>query len=210
MIIKCGKCQQKLKVDNKSITSNTFNIVCPACKTKNTIKIPPDIYQKIQDEQKPVQKTNESTVIQESNFHHAGNTNPDELGWLIRHTEKMDTKTFTLKAGANFIGRYTQSSQPDIPIENDKYVSRKHCKIEVKKIRGIWMFILSDLGSTNGTYINGKGNKLLKQDEIYLKEGDTIQVGRTKFVFKSAFKNQTASSATNTVIGTDYTKTIIA
>lgn len=56
----------------------------------------------------------------------------------------------------------------DLPIE-DELVSRHHCKI-VFTPQGA---ILKDLGSTNGTLLNGRRIR----EEVVLNEGDQIQVG---------------------------------
>lgn len=70
------------------------------------------------------------------------------------------------------IGR---SSKSDIHIDEES-VSRSHCRL--KRIgKGI---TIKDLGSTNGTYVNDH-----QADEIILRDGDLIKVGRTIFKFLS-------------------------
>ncbi|MFH1018082.1 MAG: sigma 54-interacting transcriptional regulator [Pseudomonadota bacterium] len=59
---------------------------------------------------------------------------------------------------------------------SDEYVSNTHCKIEY---RG-GTFTLKDLGSTNGTFVNGQ-----RIGEIELKPNTAIEVGRTKVRFVS-------------------------
>ena len=63
------------------------------------------------------------------------------------------------------IGRYPEN---DIVI-TDAIVSRKHCFITSEGE----VVILTDLGSTNGTYVNGKK---INQKSI-LADGDTITIG---------------------------------
>jgi predicted component of type VI protein secretion system len=58
---------------------------------------------------------------------------------------------------------------------NDTRVSRTHCQIEPRK--GKW--VLSDLGSGNGTYLNGK--RLSKP--VRLREDDELSVGETTITF---------------------------
>jgi len=58
---------------------------------------------------------------------------------------------------------------------SDNSVSRRHAQIE--KIGG--RFWLTDLNSTNGTYVNG-----LPVDKIELTTGDVITVGNTVLIFK--------------------------
>jgi signal transduction histidine kinase len=57
---------------------------------------------------------------------------------------------------------------------NDHEASRRHARIH--EYEGRWY--VSDLGSSNGTYINGRG---IKQQQ--LKVGDQLQVGRTILLF---------------------------
>jgi pSer/pThr/pTyr-binding forkhead associated (FHA) protein len=70
-----------------------------------------------------------------------------------------------------YIGRNKTNA---ISITNDPLVSRKHALIEY--ISG--SYLLSDLNSTNGTYLNSQpvpcGRKL------ELKSGDVVRVGKTK------------------------------
>jgi pSer/pThr/pTyr-binding forkhead associated (FHA) protein len=56
----------------------------------------------------------------------------------------------------------------------DKTVSRNHFEIEYQSDS----FLLKDLGSTNGTYLNGS-----KVKEAYLLPGDIIKVGNTTIEF---------------------------
>ncbi|MCP4214455.1 MAG: FHA domain-containing protein [bacterium] len=57
---------------------------------------------------------------------------------------------------------------------NDNSISRTHCKF----LRTQLGFKLMDLGSTNGTYVNGK-----KIKDVLLKIGDSITIGRTNLKF---------------------------
>ena len=57
----------------------------------------------------------------------------------------------------------------------DKIVSKEHCIVEVRDGR----FILRDLGSLNGTYVNGERVR----GEMLLKHGDEIALGSTRARF---------------------------
>jgi len=59
----------------------------------------------------------------------------------------------------------------------DRGVSREHARI----VRVGEMVFLHDLGSRNGSYVNGERVK-----EELLREGDTIRVGATQLIFESA------------------------
>ncbi len=73
---------------------------------------------------------------------------------------------------STLIGR---SYDSDLPLR-DEDVSRKHCLIE---LRG-GDFHIRDLGSANGTFVNGVGVQVAK-----LKDGDVITVGASRLVFRS-------------------------
>ncbi len=58
----------------------------------------------------------------------------------------------------------------------DKYLSVKNTRI----FKNSGKFFLEDLGSTNGTYLNGKK---LGDKAVELLDGDKISLGRTNFLF---------------------------
>ena len=70
-----------------------------------------------------------------------------------------------------------------IVIRNDPYVSSTHAQISAENET----FVLTDLGSTNGTVYNGE--KLLPDTPVQLTAGDEIVIGGTIF----RFEQQTAS-----------------
>jgi serine/threonine-protein kinase len=55
-------------------------------------------------------------------------------------------------------------------LPHDRFFSRHHCIVEIAPPQAF----LRDLGSTNGTFVNG-----LRVDSVYLKHGDRIQGGET-------------------------------
>jgi len=79
---------------------------------------------------------------------------------------------FTIGEGETILGR---EDDADIVID-DSRVSRQHCSIKLEND----VFVLSDLGSSNGTFVNG-----LKTDTKTLENGDKIQVGSAVFEFQS-------------------------
>jgi phosphoserine phosphatase RsbU/P len=79
-----------------------------------------------------------------------------------------------LQGPAVSIGRASDCS---IPIK-DRYLSRKHAEI----IADGNAWILKDLGSANGTYLNGSR---VERDE-QLKTGDRIRLGDTEIVFETS------------------------
>ncbi|WP_243098210.1 FHA domain-containing protein [Serpentinicella alkaliphila] len=92
---------------------------------------------------------------------------------MLTSIEKLDFPVESLYAVGNntIIGRGTESN---IKIE-DKFISTKHAQIIMDEEE----FFLEDLGSVNGTYLNG--NKI--EDAERLKNGDKIGIGLLEFVF---------------------------
>jgi hypothetical protein len=72
------------------------------------------------------------------------------------------------------IGR---GGQNDIPIRTDEYASARHARFEPRQ-DGIWV---QDLGSTNGTYLNGAR---LDQPRR-LADGDIVRVGETDLRYEA-------------------------
>ncbi|HUP45036.1 MAG TPA: SpoIIE family protein phosphatase [Thermoanaerobaculia bacterium] len=75
------------------------------------------------------------------------------------------------------IGRASDCS---IPIK-DRYLSRRHA--EIIHVDGSWL--LKDLGSVNGTYLNGTR----VERDVALKPGDRIRLGDTEIVFETPEHN---------------------
>ena len=77
-------------------------------------------------------------------------------------------RAFTFDQHDTFlIGR---SDTAHLYLPEDRFFSRHHCLLEIAPPR----CFLRDLGSTNGTYVNG-----VKVQETYLRNGDQIQGGQT-------------------------------
>lgn len=91
-------------------------------------------------------------------------------------------KRMALEAGGLVIGRDSQQAGLALP---DPAVSARHCAVEIDGRTG--EFRVSDLGSRNGTYVNGE-----KIEERALVEGDKIFVGETvlKFTRQDALEEQ--------------------
>lgn len=101
----------------------------------------------------------------------AQNNFPEPKGQLRLNTGTAVGKTFYLKASPMIIGRHESC---DI-ILNDHSVSRHQAKIECRQGE----YILTDLASTNGTFVNGK-----RVTTHPLKDGDTIKAGTSLLFFK--------------------------
>src|SRR5438874_5070539 len=88
------------------------------------------------------------------------------------------------------IGR---SNDAHLYLPEDKFFSRHHCLLEIAPPR----CFLRDLGSTNGTFVNGQ-----KVSEVFLRSGDRIQGGRTVLEVQVASDSVVANiSETPTLAG---------
>jgi hypothetical protein len=73
---------------------------------------------------------------------------------------------------------------PDVDLDSDDpeaKVSRRHARISLRD----GQYVIEDLGSTNGTFIN-RGHRLAPGDRQPLKDGDEIIVGKTFLRFRIA------------------------
>lgn len=97
--------------------------------------------------------------------------NVDERGLIVLDAGEtwLEPGSYVELAGETFIGR---GSGNDIQIE-DPFISTEHARIIVEEDRTIFI----DLGSTNGTRINGEDVRT----PLTLFDGDVIQLGRVRF-----------------------------
>lgn len=95
-----------------------------------------------------------------------------------------DEKTVGTASGSSIDGKslwiFGRSPECDFVYSGPK-ISREHCRIEL--IEG--HFYISDMGSTNGTYLNGKPVK--RKERLFA--GDVIGIGDTDIVFSKNMLN---------------------
>jgi pSer/pThr/pTyr-binding forkhead associated (FHA) protein len=103
------------------------------------------------------------------------------IGQAINPGRLVVVQSQVLKAGEEFgldatpltVGRGTQN---DVSIDGDEFASARHVRVEPRR-DGVWV---SDVGSTNGTYVNGvridRPRKLV--------QGDVVRVGETELRFE--------------------------
>lgn len=70
------------------------------------------------------------------------------------------------------VGRATDV---EIPVE-DAGASRRHCRVRMEG----QFWVLEDLGSRNGTFVNGKR----AEGVVPLREGDLIRIGTVELIFR--------------------------
>jgi len=97
---------------------------------------------------------------------------------IIERGDSIGTE-FPLGAGESNIGRWDADNGifPDIDLDKhdpEAKVSRRHARIIFENGK----FLIEDLGSINGTFVN-RGRRLLPGNPHFLNDGDEIIVGKT-------------------------------
>jgi hypothetical protein len=93
---------------------------------------------------------------------------------VVKSADLDEGEDFALNSSQVTIGRGLRN---DIAITADEYASARHARFEPRQ-DGVWV---QDLGSTNGTYLNGAR---LEQPRR-LTPGDIIRVGETDLRFEA-------------------------
>ena len=91
---------------------------------------------------------------------------------------------FRLTGDESIIGRWDADNGvfPDVDLDafdQDAKVSRRHARIR----RNNGAYVIEDLGSTNGTYVN-RGRRLIPGNAEMLNDGDEVIVGKTFLRFQ--------------------------
>jgi ABC transport system ATP-binding/permease protein len=94
-------------------------------------------------------------------------------GWIL---ESNDTPSITLRLTPGAIKTVGRTARADF-IVDAALVSRLHCRLTADRSDQL---VVEDLGSTNGTIVNGK-----KVERVVLRVGDTLTVGRVEFMVQA-------------------------
>ena len=111
-----------------------------------------------------------------TNIQKIGAETGGKQAFLVFLTGPLVGKIHVLADGDVVVGR---SPDVDIPI-NDPGISRRHFKIHVDGAKAV----LKDLGSTNGTHVNGE-----KVTELALADGDKIQIS-SRSILKFSYQDK--------------------
>lgn len=171
-----------------------INPICTKCKHKQLISVNPAMYGKsVALRCKNCDNLFTISVPKEEAFLKAKkkSVKPPPIGGTVISTVKGDKKLlklevkesqftvsqlFSVDQKVTIIGRKSPSSNADIQIETtDLHVSRTHLIIEQKANKN---FTIADKSSGNGTSVNN--TKLDKDEVLYLRDGDIIELGKTK------------------------------
>ena len=90
-------------------------------------------------------------------------------GWILT---TADDPPVTLRLPAGSVKTLGRTARADF-IVDAALVSRLHCRLTADRSDQL---IVEDLGSTNGTLVNGK-----RIDRMVLRAGDRLRVGRVEF-----------------------------
>lgn len=99
------------------------------------------------------------------------------VGWLVALTGKHKGEDFRIREGKNTVG---SAPTADICLQDD-HVSAKHANINYVVKGDERVFVLVDLDSTNGTYLNDSEEPIYHEELV---DNDTITFGTTKCKFK--------------------------
>ena len=100
----------------------------------------------------------------------AKRVNPADRPWL-----DVDGERYPLMGAITILGR---DDSADI-ILDDPGISRRHSELRVTTDGPHFVTTIRDLGSTNGTYLNGE-----RITSEHLEDGDRVTVGRTSITFR--------------------------
>lgn len=125
---------------------------------------PPKSSATMMEPPKAAQKSSSETFVAEDN-------NEPVLAYLIVKSGSRSGTNYPLKKSVIKLGRDPGN---DIVVD-DKKSSREHAKLKLEDGK----FVLYDLASSNGTYVNG-----VKIQNQSLMDSDEVQIGDTTLVFK--------------------------
>jgi len=107
-------------------------------------------------------------------------------------------RVFTFEQHETFMIGRSEDSHFCLP--QDRYFSRHHCILEIAPPQ----CFLRDLGSTNGTFVNG-----IRVETCYLKSGDRIQGGETVLEVEVSTENADLPSFNNEQIGSQTMPSLV-
>ena len=98
-------------------------------------------------------------------------------GWLVALNGKHKGEDFKIREGKTKIG---SSAANEVRLTDD-YISSKHATIKFVEKDGERIFILTDLDSSNGTFLNDAEEPIAREELV---DNDTVTFGQTRMKFK--------------------------
>ena len=167
----CDECgailEEREKKNNKMSDFHPQVPETPSFQSSNVTSIGnPPIAEVLQPEDETIHKSDNKEV-------------KDAFATLIIERGHSAGFEFALSSDESNIGRWDADNGifPDVDLDAhdvEAKVSRRHARI----IRQNGKFLMEDLGSTNGTFIN-RGRRLIPGNSNVLNDGDEIIVGKT-------------------------------
>tara|TARA_B110000285_G_C14964832_1_gene533516 strand:+ start:415 stop:969 length:555 start_codon:yes stop_codon:yes gene_type:complete len=176
LAFKCNSCKTKIQFQVSNEMFETKKMVrCSNCQELNTIKIPVEkVFLERKKKRAQHNISDDKTVINDAR------NSSSEIRFEVQEGAFTKAQYFVISNDRTLIGRKNNGGpnvKPDIEIvSKDGFMSKIHC--EIKKVGND--FSISDNNSANGTWLNGE--KLTKEDHLFLKVGDILRLGRTEIV----------------------------
>jgi hypothetical protein len=133
------------------------------------------IWRIVRSAARDVRMPQESFILAPGSVPGLGQEQPVETGRLVvvKSPALPEGDELTLNSSALLLGR---GSGNDVNIARDEYASSKHARVEPRR-DGVWV---EDVGSTNGTYLNGIRLTRAKK----LSPGDVVRIGETELRYE--------------------------
>ena len=134
------------------------------------------IWRIVRSASRDVRMPQESFVLAPGSVPGLGQEQPRESGRLVvvRSPALDEGDELALNSATLLVGR---DSRNDVDLAGDEYASSHHARIEPRR-DGVWV---EDVGSTNGTYLNGIQLMSAKR----LTPGDVVRIGETELRFET-------------------------
>ena len=107
--------------------------------------------------------------------------------WILQAVDPEDAG-LTFRMLPNTLKTVGRAPRADFVVDA-ALVSRVHCRLT---LNGTGALEIQDLGSTNGTFVNGR-----KVDRTVLNDGDKLTIGRVHFVVNAAANSDSGSQNVN-------------
>lgn len=98
-------------------------------------------------------------------------------GWLVALNGRHKGEDFKIREGKTLVGK---DASCDVVLTDD-YISGSHATIKFVEQDGERIFIITDLDSSNGTFLNDSEEPIAREELV---DNDTVMFGQTKMKFK--------------------------
>ncbi|WP_026932636.1 FHA domain-containing protein [Christiangramia echinicola] len=165
-LFKCKKCGTKIPIKKEWLENGVNKVIeCKSCGNKMRLNLPAS-EKKEQNGTVILSKDSKKSVPKRLTIR-----SKDTFDFYI----KKEKEKYSIKFGRNPNKGIDESNQS--LLINDPFISREHGIFNIFNSRGEMKITLEDLGSSNGTSING--NRINSGDIVYVQIGDEILAGNT-------------------------------